>query len=277
VSFGGINTTTILFVIGLLFTGLLVAANVKGALIIGIICVSMLTLIISSFIPGAKSLVSMPSGVFSMPNLNVFLKLDITGAISINLLVPMFTFLFTDIFDSLSTFLGVSEVGGFLDEEGQPKNVGKALLVDAIATTLSGLTGTSSGTTYIESASGIKEGGKTGLTVVVTGLLFFPFMFLSPVLSFIPTVATAPILVLIGLFMMRPINKIDWDNFEESIPAFLSLVLIPLTYSITQGIVWGFLSYTALKILRGKFGEISLTIYVIDAFAILSLATRFLK
>ncbi len=277
VAFGGINTTTLLFVIGLLFTGLLVAANVRGALIIGIISISILTLIVAHIIPGAKSLVSMPTGVFSMPNFDVFFKLDISGAISLHLLVPMFTFLFTDIFDSLSTFLGVSEVGGFLDEEGQPKNVGKALLVDAIATTLSGLTGTSSGTTYIESASGIKEGGKTGLTAVVTGLLFFPFIFLSPLLSFIPAVATAPILVLIGLFMMRPINKIDWDNFEDSIPAFLSLILIPLTYSITQGIVWGFLSYTVLKIFRGKISEISITIYIIDAFAILSLITPFLK
>jgi len=277
VAFGGINTTTLLFVIGLLFTGLLVAANVKGALIIGIISISILTFIASHIIPGAKSLVSMPTGVFSMPNFDVFFKLDIPGALSLHLLVPMFTFLFTDIFDSLSTFLGVSEVGGFLDEEGQPKNIGKALLVDAIATTLSGLTGTSSGTTYIESASGIKEGGKTGLTAVVTGLLFFPFMFIAPLLSFIPTVATAPILVLIGLFMMRPINKIDWDNFEDSIPAFLALVLIPLTYSITQGIVWGFLSYTALKIFRGKISEISITIYIIDAFAILSLITPFLK
>ena len=188
------------------------------------------------------------------------------------MIVPTFTFLFTDIFDSLSTFLGVSEVGGFIDEEGQPKNVGKALVVDAIATTISGLFGTSSGTTYIESASGVKEGGKTGLTAVFTGLLFFPFMFLSPLIVLIPGVATAPILVLIGLFMMRPVNKIDWDDFENSIPAFLALVLIPLTYSITQGIIWGFLSYTMLKILKGKANEIPITLYIIDIFAIISLA-----
>jgi len=277
VTFGGMNTTTVLFVIGLLFTGLLIAGNVKGALIIGIIFTSILSLIAASFVPGAKGMATVPTAVFAMPDVGVLFKMDIAGAFSLNLLVPMFTFLFTDIFDSLSTFLGVSEVGGFLDEQGQPKNVGKALLVDAIATTFSGLTGTSSGTTYIESASGIKEGGKTGLTVVVTGLLFFPFMFFSPLLSFVPAVATAPILVLIGLFMMRPINKIDWDRFEESIPAFLSLVLIPLTYSITQGIVWGFLSYTVLKIFRGKISEIPLTVYIIDAFAVLSLVTPFIE
>lgn len=277
VTFGGMNTTTVLFIIGLLFTGLLIAGNVKGALIIGIIFTSILSLIAAGLVPGAKGLASVPTAVFALPDAGVLFKMDLAGAFSLKLLMPMFTFLFTDIFDSLSTFLGVSEVGGFLDEEGQPKNVGKALLVDAIATAFSGLTGTSSGTTYIESASGIKEGGKTGLTVVVTGLLFFPFMFFSPLLSFVPAVATAPVLVLIGLFMMRPINKIDWDKFEESIPAFLSLVLIPLTYSITQGIVWGFLSFTALKILRLKISEIPLTIYIIDVFAVLSLLTPFLE
>jgi len=277
VTFGGMNTTTVLFIIGLLFTGRLIAGNVKGALIMGIIFTSILSLIAAAVMPGAKALASVPTAVFALPDAGVLFKMDLAGAFSLKLLMPMFTFLFTDIFDSLSTFLGVSEVGGFLDEQGQPKNVGKALLVDAIATTFSGLTGTSSGTTYIESASGIKEGGRTGLTVVVTGLLFFPFMFFSPLLSFVPAVATAPVLVLIGLFMMRPINKIDWDRFEESIPAFLSLALIPLTYSITQGIVWGFLSFTALKIFRGKFSEIPLTIYIIDAFAVLSLLTPFLE
>ena len=271
VTFGGMNVKTVLFIIGLIFTGSLLVKNVKGSLIIGIVFTSILALIASYTIPSAKGIMSLPTKVFAAPNLDVFFSLDIVGALTLGMIVPTFTFLFTDIFDSLSTFLGVSEVGGFIDEEGQPKNVGKALVVDAIATTISGLFGTSSGTTYIESASGVKEGGKTGLTAVFTGLLFFPFMFLSPLLVLIPGVATAPILVLIGLFMMRPVNKIDWDDFENSIPAFLALVLIPLTYSITQGIIWGFLSYTALKILKGKANEIPITLYIIDIFAIISL------
>lgn len=271
VTFGGMNVKTVLFIIGLIFTGSLLVKNVKGSLIIGIAFTSILALIASYTIPSAKGIMSLPTKVFAAPNLDVFFSLDIVGALTLGMIVPTFTFLFTDIFDSLSTFLGVSEVGGFIDEEGQPKNVGKALVVDAIATTISGLFGTSSGTTYIESASGVKEGGKTGLTAVFTGLLFFPFMFLSPLLVLIPGVATAPILVLIGLFMMRPVNKIDWDDFENSIPAFLALVLIPLTYSITQGIIWGFLSYTALKILKGKANEIPITLYIIDIFAIISL------
>lgn len=271
VTFGGLNATTILFVIGFLLTGWLVARRVKGALIIGIAGTSILAFIASKTVPSAAGIMSAPSQIISMPNLDVFFKLDIMGALSIGMLLPIFTFLFTDIFDSLSTFLGVSEVGGFIDKNGQPKNVGKALFVDAITTTVSGLFGTSSGTTYIESASGIEEGGRTGLTAVVTGLLFLPFMFFSPLLSFIPGVATAPVLVLIGLFMMKPVKKVQWDNFEDSIPAFLALILVPLTYSITQGIIWGFLSHTVLKILNGKFNEIPVTLIIIDIFAVISL------
>ena len=184
---------------------------------------------------------------------------------------PIFALLFTDMFDSISTFLGVAQVAGLIDKDGQPVNVGKALLVDAGATTISGLVGTSSGTTYIESAAGVEEGGRTGLTAVVTGLLFIPFMFFSPLLSFIPSVATAPVLVLVGVFMMKPVADLDWKNMEEAIPAFLALVLIPLTYSITQGIVWGFLSYTIIKVLVGKAREIHWMLYIIDAFAILAL------
>ncbi len=271
VAFGGLNTTTVLFLIGLGVTGFLVAKKVKGSLIIGIATTSILALIASKLIEGAESIISVPTEAIAMPSLDVFFQLDILGALTVGMIVPIFTFLFTDIFDSLSTFLGVSEVGGFIEKDGQPKNVGKALFVDAIATTISGLFGTSSGTTYIESASGVEEGGRTGLTAVVTGLLFLPFMFLSPLLSFVPSVATAPILVLIGLFMMKPVAKIKWDDYEESIPAFLALILIPLTYSITQGIVWGFLSYTVLKILKGKISELPIMLYIIDAFAILSL------
>lgn len=271
VGFGGLNVTTVLFLIGLAVTSVLVARNVKGSLIIGIVVTSILAVIASKMFDSAADIVTLPESIVALPSLSVFFRLDILGALKLGMIVPIFTFLFTDIFDSLSTFLGVSEVGGFIEKDGQPKNVGKALFVDAIATTISGLAGTSSGTTYIESASGVEEGGRTGLTAVVTGILFLPFMFLSPLLSFVPSVATAPILVLIGLFMMKPVAKINWIEYEESFPAFLALILIPLTYSITQGIVWGFLSYTLLKILKGKVSELPVTLIVIDIFAILSL------
>jgi AGZA family xanthine/uracil permease-like MFS transporter len=275
VAFGGVSARIIVFVVGLFFTSYLVVRRMRGALIIGIVGTSVLGLLVSLIGArfGLEPFVSPPEGVFSMPSAAVFLQLDIGSALSLGMVLPIFTLIFTDMFDSISTFVGVAEVGGFIDERtGEPENVGRALLVDATATTLSGLFGTSSATTFIESAAGVEEGGRTGLTAVVAGLLFLPFAFLSPLLSFIPAVATAPVLVLVGVFMVNPLLKIRWNNYEEAIPAFLALILIPLTYSITQGIVWGFLSYTVIKVLRGKATEVSPTLWVIDVFAVLALA-----
>lgn len=275
VTFGGITFKTVLFIIGLVITAVLVMRKLKGALVYGIVIVSILTLVVSkvamSFGLLETALVTAPEKLFAMPSFDLFLKLDIKSALSVSMIAPVFTLLFTDMFDSISTFLGVSQVAGLVDEEGQPENVDKALLVDAVATTISGLFGTSSATTYIESAAGVEEGGRTGLTAIVTGLLFIPFMFLSPLLTFIPSTATAPVLVIIGTYMMKPLSNLDWSNFEESLPAFLALILIPLTYSITQGIIWGFLIYTVIKLLCGKYKEIHPMLYIIDVFAIISL------
>jgi AGZA family xanthine/uracil permease-like MFS transporter len=176
-------------------------------------------------------------------------------------------------FDSLSTFVGIAEAAELKDSDGEPRQVKESLIVDAAATTVAGLFGSSPGTAYIESAAGIEEGGRTGVTAIVAGLLFLPFLFLSPLLSVVPSLATAPALVLVGVFMTRPISKIHWTRFDDAIPAFLAMVLIPLTYSITQGIVWGFLSWTVLKFLTGKSEELSPTLLVIDVFAIAALIT----
>jgi AGZA family xanthine/uracil permease-like MFS transporter len=271
VSFGGINLTVIIFLVGLFITSILLIKKVRGNLVLGIIITSIIALIVSLI--GVKSgrmeapIVTLPKAVFALPSLDVFFKLDIVGALKFSMLGPIFALLFTDMFDSISTFLGVAQVAGLIDKDGQPVRVGRALLVDAGATTISGLFGTSSGTTYIESAAGVEEGG----------LLFLPFMFMSPLLSFIPAVATAPVLVLVGVFMMKPITKLDWNQMDEAIPAFVAMILIPLTYSITQGIVWGFLSYTVIKLLIGKGKDIHWMLYIIDAFAILSLALPFIK
>ncbi len=281
VSFGGINHTVIIFLVGLFITSILVIKKVRGNLVLGIIITSIIALIVSLI--GVKSgrmeapIVTLPKAVFALPSLDMLFKLDIVGALKFSMLGPIFALLFTDMFDSISTFLGVAQVAGLIDKDGQPVRVGRALLVDAGATTISGLFGTSSGTTYIESAAGVEEGGKTGLTAVISGLLFLPFMFMSPLLSFIPAVATAPVLVLVGVFMMKPITKLDWNQMDEAIPAFVAMILIPLTYSITQGIVWGFLSYTVIKLLIGKGKDIHWMLYIIDAFAILSLALPFIK
>ena len=275
VGFGGVTVMTVLFLVGLLLTSYLVIKRIPGALVIGIISISVLTMLVSLIGVNAgyleNPLVKMPEKLFALPSVDVIFKMDFLKALSISMIGPIFTLLFTDMFDSISTFLGVAQVAGLIDKEGQPINVDKALLVDSVSTTISGLFGTSSGTAYIESAAGIEEGGRTGLTAVITGLIFLPFMFLSPLLSFIPAVATAPVLVLIGIFMTRSLAQINWKDFEEAIPAFLAIVLIPLTYSITQGIVWGFLSYTAIKVIVGKARDIHPMLYVIDVFAIVSL------
>jgi len=186
--------------------------------------------------------------------------------------VPViFSFVFTDLFDSLSTLVGLAEAANLLDENGDPRHVKRALLTDAVATTLAGLVGSSPGTAYIESAVGIDAGGRTGLTAIIGGLLFLPFLFLAPLLSVIPAIATAPALVLVGVFMIRPVTKINWLQLDEAIPAFLAMVLIPFTYSITQGIIWGFLSWTILKLATGKRSELSSALLVIDAFCIIAL------
>ncbi len=183
----------------------------------------------------------------------------------------IFGMLFTDMFDSLSTFVGVAEAGDMLDDSGEPRNIKQSLIVDAFSTAISGLFGTSSGTSYIESAAGVEEGGRTGLTAIVTGLLFIPFMFLSPLLQIVPGVATSCALVLVGTFMMKPVTKINWVKLDDAIPAFLAMILIPLTYSITQGIIWGFLSWTFIKLVTRKFDEITPALIVIDIFAVIFL------
>ena len=199
------------------------------------------------------------------------------GSLKFSIWPITFAILFTDMFDSLSTFVGVAEAANLVDEKGEPRNIKQSLVVDAIATGFAGFLGTSSGTAYIESAAGVQQGGRTGLTAVVAGLLFIPFMFFSPLLSIIPAVATAPALVLIGVFMLKPILKINWLVLDDAIPAFLAMVLIPFTYSITQGIIWGFLSWTIIKIFMGKFKEISISLIIIDILSLLLLFDKQLR
>lgn len=269
---------TLTFIVGFFITAILVCRKIKGALILGIAITTLLAIPIgriwgdaSAEMQGVQTLVTW-RGVFAAPDFSLILSLDLLGSLKLFLWPVVFAFLFTDMFDSLSTFIGVAEAADLTDEEGEPRNIKQSLIVDALATTFSGLLGTSPGTAYIESATGIKEGGRHGLTAVVAGLMFLPFMFLSPLLSIVPAIATAPALILVGVFMISPVLNIKWDQFEEAIPAFLAMILIPLANSITEGIVWGFLSWTVLKIVTGKHKEISVTLLVIDAFAILALA-----
>lgn len=275
VGFGGLNSVTLLFSFALVVTGTLVVRRVPGALIVGIGLTSLAAWALSRWgVPLGwleAPLVSFPESPVAAPSFEVVGQLDILGALRWGMVMPIFALLFVDLFDSIGSFVGVAEAADLVDDEGVPHNVGRALFVDAFSTTLSGLAGSSSGTVYVESVAGIEEGGRTGLTAVVTGLLFLPLMFFSPLLAFIPAVATAPVLVLVGVFMCEPLQRLPWKNLEESLPAFLATVLIPLTYSITQGVIWGFLSYTVIKVLLGKAREVHWVLFVVDGLAILSL------
>jgi len=269
VSFGGLNPVTITFMAGLFFTAILVIKRVKGALIAGIVFTTIIAIPIGRFY-GNEAMVNW-QGIFSSPDFSLLFAVDLANSLSLAIVPVIFAFLFTDMFDSLSTFVGVAEAANLVDKDGEPLHIKESLIVDAVSTTISGIFGTSSGTSYIESASGIEEGGRTGMTAVVAGLLFLPFMFFSPLLSVVPAIATAPALVLVGVFMMKPVTKINWVKFDDAIPAFLALILIPTTYSITQGIVWGFISWTIIKLALGKYEEITPMLIFIDVLAILAL------
>ena len=238
-----LNSITVTFLVGLIVTAILVIKRIKGALIVGIVFTTLLAIPIgrlygdaSAINFGTSTLVTW-QGLFALPDFSLILKLDLVNSLQLALFPVIFAFLFTDMFDSLSTFIGVAEAADLIDEAGEPRRVKESLIVDAFSTTISGLLGSSSGTAYIESAAGVEEGGRTGLTAIVAGLLFLPFMFLSPLLSVVPAIATAPALILVGVFMMKPVVKINWHRLDDAIPAFFGMILIPLTYSITQGII----------------------------------------
>ena len=214
-------------------------------------------------------LVKAPPSFFSAPDFQtVFLKLDIVGALKLSLLPAIIAILFTDLFDSISTFIGVAHASKLLDENGQPLNLKQGLVVDSFATLGAGLAGTSSGTAYIESMAGIGMGGRTGLTSVFTALCFLPCFFLAPLAGMVPAYATASVLILVGASMFRSVAQISFSKIEEGLPAFLTIILIPLTFSITQGILWGFISHVGMYLMVGRRHEINPVMYVLALISI---------
>ncbi len=278
---GKIDTGSIIFLAGLFITIVLVIKKFKAGFILSVIITTILAWIIgkwfSTDISGSGN--DNPfvhwTGFYSASDFSWFFKMKLLESLKYAYIPVIFAMLFVDMFDSITTFVGVAEAGNLKDKNGDPLNIKNSMIVDGFATFLGGLFGTSPGTAYIESASGIHEGGRTGLTAVVTGLLFLPFMFFSPLAELIPSVAIAPVLVLVGVFMAGPLNKINWHNLEDAIPAFLTIVLIPLTYSLTQGIVFGLLSYTLIKLITGKYSELSITLIIIDIFALVMLSIEY--
>ncbi len=213
--------------------------------------------------------VKVPQDLFAWPDFStVFMKLDLWGSLKLAMLPTILSFFATDLFDSISTFVGVSQATGLTDDQGNPKNLKQGLIVDSFATAFAGAFGTSSGTAYIESAAGIEMGGRTGLTAVFTALCFLPCFFIAPIAGMVPAYATASVLILVGALMFRSITKIRFERLEDLVPSFLTIVMIPLTFSITQGILWGFILHVTAYTLAGRSREIKAQMWVIAVFAI---------
>ncbi|NQT57802.1 MAG: NCS2 family permease [Bacteroidetes bacterium] len=256
--------TALLAVIGLIVTGILLAFKVRGALLIGIIATTIIG------IPFGAT--SAPQGSWLPPSLApVFFKFDFTQVFTLDMLIVLFTFLFVDMFDTVGTLIGVSTKAGLIDKDGNIPNVKQALLADAIGTTVGAVLGTSTVTTYVESSAGVAEGGKTGLTALSTAVLFIVALFLSPLFLAVPGAATAPALILVGLFMITPVKDIDFSDYTESIPAFLTLIVMPLSYSIANGIMVGMLSWIFLKLFTGKVKAINIMTIIVGVLFLLKL------
>jgi AGZA family xanthine/uracil permease-like MFS transporter len=207
-----------------------------------------------------------PRQLVSPPDFtSVFLKLDVMGALQLALAPSIIAVLFTDFFDSLSTFIGVASAAGLTEADGRPLNLRRGLIVDAFATLGAGLAGTSSGTAFVESIAGIRMGGRSGRASVVTALCFVPCFFIAPIAAAVPDYATAPVLMLVGLAMFQTVKVLDFTSVEDALPAFVTIVLVPLTLSITQGILWGFLLHAVLYALAGRAREVSMPLWILAA------------
>ncbi len=254
----------VIALLGIVITGILLVKKVRGALLIGMLISTVLAIIFGE--------AAIPTAVVSAPpSLKpIFWKFVSWEEIfSWDMLIVVFTFLFVDLFDTLGTLIGVATKADLIDEEGRIPNVRQALFSDAVGTTVGAILGTSTVTTYVESASGVAEGGRTGLTALTAGVLFIIAMIFSPILTVVPGIATAPVLILVGLFMMTPIVKINFNDFTESIPAFLTIIIMPLAYSIAEGLVFGVISYVLLKLFSGKGKEVHWMMYIIAALFII--------
>jgi len=189
------------------------------------------------------------------------------------MLTVLLTFLFVDMFDTVGTLIGVSDKAGFLDENGELPDAKKALFADAVGTTVGACLGTSTVTTYVESASGVAEGGKTGMTSFTTAIMFIAALFVAPIFLVIPSAATTPVLVIVGMFMMSPITKINWEDYSEALPAFLTIIMMPLAYSISHGIAIGVITYAILKFAAGKMKDVRILTFILAVIFIIGFAT----
>ena len=275
-TFSSEGITVLLALIGIIITSVLLIKRVKGNILIGILAtwgLGMICQAVGLYVPnpemGFYSL--FPSGIISMPASVVptFMKMDFSIVGTLNFAVVIFAFLFVDMFDTLGTLIGCASKADMLDENGRLPKIRSALFADAVGTTLGAALGTSTITTFVESSSGIAEGGRTGLTSVTAGILFLVSLFLSPVFLAIPSFATAPALIVVGFLMMQQVVKIQWDNLVEAIPAFIAIFAMPFMYSISEGISMGVISYVLLHLLTGKAKDNTPLMYILTVLFIL--------
>jgi adenine/guanine/hypoxanthine permease len=246
---------------GLALTLVLMARKINGGILIGIFGTTLVGIL--------RGISHWPAALFSLPHPSAtFLKLDFRGAIHLGFLEIVFAFLFVDLFDNVGTLVGVCEQGGFI-KDGKIPRVGRALVSDAVGTLFGSLTGTSTVTSYIESVAGVAAGARTGLSNVAVAGLFLIATFCSPLATAIPAYATAPALILVGALMTQSISHIEWSEFSEAVPAFITMLATPLTFSIATGISLGLIAYTVVKIAAGKFREITVLIWILTALFIL--------
>lgn len=253
-----LSRESVVFIVGLFIIALLLAREIKGALMYGILASTILALILGVSKYQGGSPITLPPSIAP-----VAFKIQFDKIFTFDMFTVVFTFLFVDIFDTVGTLVGVSAKAGMLDEQGKLKEASPALLADAIGTTTGALLGTSTVTTFVESASGVAEGGRTGLTALSTAFFFFLSLFLFPVFGMIPAQATGPALVIVGLFMLSSIKEIDFYDYSEAIPAFITIIAMPFCYSIAEGISFGMISYVLIKLLAGKRKDISILMYIL--------------
>ena len=252
--------------LGLILTAVLYFKKVHGAFLIGIVAATVFALILGLVQMPTGSLVSLPPDISP-----IFMKFEWSNIFTLDMFIVVFTFLFVNLFDTIGTLLGVASKIGLTDKDGSFPQIKKALFADALGTTFGAVLGTSTVTSYVESASGVAAGGRTGLTALSTAIMFFLALFLAPLFLMVPASATAPALILVGLFMITSVVKINFNDMTEALPAFLTIVMMPFAFSIAQGIVFGMLSFVLLKALSGKWKHISVTMWVIFVLFVIKL------
>ncbi|TYR79373.1 NCS2 family permease [Priestia megaterium] len=251
----------LLAIFGLILTAVLMARNIKGALIISIFVTT-----IAAMIVGIQAVPTSIGDIFSAkpPSIReTFMQLDLKGALAYGIFSVVFSFTIVELFDTLATLIGLSKKANLADKDGKIPNLNRALAADSVGTMASAIFGSTALNTYIENATGIAEGGRTGLKALTVAILFIFTLFFAPLIQFIPSVATAPALIIIGSLMLSDIRNVNFDDFTEVVPAFLTIIMMPLTYSIAEGLAFGFISYTAIKLLTGRQREIHWMMYII--------------